>query len=362
MNGHSILAPSSMARIVQCEGSLAMSALYPEPDDDTDSRDGTAAHWVFAELMAGRTVAEGQIAPNGVVLDDEMIDGAQLMVDTLQAADPGGWVIEQPVTIPAVHPMCWGTPDAYKWRVPSARLHVADFKFGHGLVEVFENWQLMAYAIGLLEPVKHLPGIIVHLTIVQPRCHHREGHVRTWSTTSGALRAYANIMASKAEAAMGATPATHTGPECMHCPGRHACTTLQRAGLMVCDVVGKTEPLSLTAEQAGQELRRLTYASNLLKARRTGLEQQVLSALRVGVRVSHWHIENGQGREHWKDPGQALAMGSLLGLPLAKPPAPITPSQARKLGLDTAGFTERLTGEAKLVADDPIAARKVFGA
>lgn len=354
---HSIFAPSSMARIVQCPGSVAMSALFPEPDDEPAALEGTATHEVFAEIAYGKPVAVGQIMSNGVVVDDEMLDGAEMMSG---AVADGGWTIEQTTRIPRVHPLCFGTPDAWKWVVPRGRLRVLDLKFGHGFVEPYENWQLMAYAAGLIGE-EHGENIIVELTIVQPRNYHRDGPIRTWTTTAVALRPYIDIMASACAQAEQANAPTHVGPECEFCPGRHACPTLQRAALNVADLTGQATPLSLTPSQAGAELRRLDRADELLKARRTGLQQQVLSALRQGVNVPHWHIEHGEGRENWVDPAQALVIGSLMGIPLSKPVEPVTPAQARKLGVDVSGFTRRLTGQAQLVADDPLKARKVFG-
>ena len=360
---HSRIAPSSLARTVQCPASLTMQERYPE-SDGVEAAEGEAAHWAFASETL---VDVGVIAPNGVVLDEEMIQSSDAMRDLVESwATPGGARIEQRLTIPSVHAECYGTPDAYAWAVPRRHLRVADLKHGHGFVEVRENWQLMAYAWGAFDESKITGAeefdLTVDLTIVQPRSFHRDGPVRTWSTTGGDLRAYRNIAQSAATEALGPNPRAHVGPECKYCKARYACETLQRAALDVVDVVGKAEPLDLPTAAAAHELRRLDYASGLLEARRAGLASQLMSAARAGEQVPHFHVEHGEGREAWsKPPAEVFALGDLYGVELRKPAQPITPAQARKKGVDLPGFSVRPAGAAKLVADSPYSAAKVFG-
>lgn len=67
--------------------------------------EGNAAHWVFAEMLAGRPVSEGMQAPNGVFITDEMIEGGELVV--VRARMPverfGPPRVEEPVAIPNIH-------------------------------------------------------------------------------------------------------------------------------------------------------------------------------------------------------------------------------------------------------------------
>lgn len=349
-----------MARIVQCPGSVVMQERYPEPEGP-EAKEGTAAHWAFAELADGRDIALGQIAPNGVVLTAEMIEGAELMHDeTCELPNPA---VESAVTIERIHLDCWGTPDFRSWRVPRARLRIVDFKFGHGYVEAYENWQLISYAAGAVaEGAAEGHGdCVVELGIVQPRNYHRDGPVRTWTTTVGTLCAYWNIAGHACNEAMSATPRTRAGPECKHCTARHACPTLANAALGVLDDAGKSIPLDLKTVEAATELRRLNYAAEILSSRRSGLENQLLVAARQGESVPYFHVEHGEGREAWTAPvGEVIALGKFYGVDLAAPVEAVTPFQARKKGVDSAGFTQRQPGAAKLVADSPYQAAKIF--
>src|SRR5574337_1579521 len=85
MSQHAIVAPSSAARVVQCPGSLRAEQRYPEVEPGSGAAEGEAAHWVLQQMSGGTIPAIGTLAPNGVAVTDEMLDGAQLAIDTVNA-------------------------------------------------------------------------------------------------------------------------------------------------------------------------------------------------------------------------------------------------------------------------------------
>lgn len=359
MTDHAIIAPSSLARTVQCPGSVVMQQRYPEADGP-EALEGQAAHWVLEQMLHGQTCAVGQVAPNGCVVTDEMIEGADLFIESVPA-DAGPANVEQKVICGAIHE-CWGTPDWFA-RLSHRRVQIRDYKFGHGYVEAYQNWQGVAYASGVLgEYLLHqTDDCIVEFIIVQPRNYHPAGPVRKWSVTVDDLKGYWLGADRAAREALGDSPTLRVGPECKHCTARHACPTLASAALDALDDAGKSVPLDLKTPEAAAELRRLDYAAQLLDARRSGLEQQLLRAASLGEPVPYFHVEHGNGREEWAVPAeQVLALGGLYGVDLAAPREPITPFQARKKGVDVPGFSKRQSGAAKLVADSPHQAAKIF--
>jgi len=358
-----------MARTVQCPGSVVMQQRYPEPEGP-EAKEGTAAHWVFAEQVKRwpeSDVAVGEIAPNGVVVDQEMLDSAAMMTEHVVNTMPEPQV-EQRISIASIHPACWGTPDAraLRWTERQRFVYVSDFKNGHGFQDVFEHWQLMTYSRGCLDEYQ-IDGQAEQsttfvLSIVQPRNYHRDGPIRTWTVPAVELRGYWNRMTAACDEALGPNPSTRAGPECKHCTARHACPTLQAAALDAVDTAGTAVALDLPTDAAAHEKRRLDWAIDQLKARSSGLEQQLLDAMKRGQHVPHFHVEHGAGREVWNKPAaEVLTLGQLYGVNLGKPVEPITPTQARKLGVSVAGWTTRGTGEAKLVPDSPYQAIKIFG-
>lgn len=374
MSGHAYLPPSS----ADCWGACAlwptMNQRYPEAGDDPAAAEGIAAHWVNVEALYGRTPAEGTRAPNGVAVTDEMLDGAELWVDTVGPLPMVGDArVEQTLRGQRVHDsLNWGTPDLWGlWGAPTGPvLRVLDYKFGHGYVGAFENLQLVNYAALVLDEMGvdgHSDQTLeVELTVVQPRNFHPSGPVRTWRVGKASnLRGYVNKLRAAADRATMPDPQGTVGPQCKHCPGRHACEALQRNSLAAVDYAGGSASIDLPPAALGAELRTVRRALALLEARATGLEAQALAVIKRGENVPHWSVEQGKGRERWARPlPEVVAIGAAMGFELGKPDA-VTPNQARKLGMPpelVAAFAEVPTGAVKLVPDDGSKARAAFAA
>jgi hypothetical protein len=139
---------------------------------------------------------------------------------------------------------------------------------------------------------------------------------------------------------------------------------LQREGFAAMAEATHVSPLVMKPAEASLELRMARRAQKLLDARVTGLEEQILATLKRGERVPGWSVVHGSGRERWSRPAaEVLAVGTMMGVDVAKPVEPITPAQARKKGLDPGvvdAMSERPPGAAALVADDGAGLRAVF--
>lgn len=364
-NGHAPLAPSSASRRRACAGSRKMETLYPQVDDSPASREGTAAHWAASEMLSGRIVDSGQIAENGVMITDEMLDAADMYVDEVRKilADV---VIEERIDIDYIHEQCWGTPDA--WAFTNGTLYLWDFKYGHRFVDVFENWQLIEYAAGILDLLK-VDGITdqlitVVMTIVQPRCYVGGSPVRSWRVRASDLRGYFNEARMFEANAMSDDAQLTVSPECRDCSARHACPALQCASYADMNIATEAVPFDLPPQALGIELRYIQSAITTLTARATSLEEQALSMIRQGKSVPHFVAQHGMGRERWVKPEpEVIAMGELMGVKLGVTKL-VTPKQAIKAGMNAElvkSFTETPRGELKLVADDGTNARKIFG-
>ena len=371
---HSILPPSGAAAWRRCALWVAMNQAYPQ-DDTPETKEGHAAHWVFAEKLAGREVSEGATAPNGVVVTDEMLEGADLVVDTVRARIPAGvpLYVEQPVAIARIHPQCWGTPDIWAFVAQAGVLEVIDYKFGHRFVDEYENDQGVAYTAGILdhlaETLGKAPGLLdqaikVNFTVVQPRCFYKGAPVRTWSVMASDLRAHINQLANAAGVALAPNPPAVTNPECTDCPGRHACPALQQAAYRDAEFAVKSSPVELPPAAASLELRMLERSLERLQARVDGMREAVATYIRQGHSVPFHRAQQGYGRQQWTmPPEQVIAMGQLMGVDLSKPGVK-TPTQAKKAGVDEAvikAYSTTPLGQIKLVPDNPADARRVFG-
>ena len=371
---HSILPPSGAGAWKLCALWVAMNQAYPQADTP-ETLEGNAAHWAFAEMLAGRQVSEGMQAPNGVFITDEMIEGAELVVDTVRARIPAGTVlhVEEPVAIARIHAQCWGTPDIWAFVQQALTLEVVDYKFGHRFVDEYENDQGVAYTAGILDHLADVlgksPGLLdqaikVNFTVVQPRCFYKGAPVRTWSVLASDLRAHINQLANAAEIALAPNPPAVTNSECVDCPGRHACPALQQAAYHDAEFAVRSSPVELPPAAASLELRMMERALERLQARVEGMREAVATYIRQGHSVPFHRAEQGYGRQQWTVPvDQVLAMGSLMGVDLSKPGVK-TPKQAIKSGVDEAvikAYSITPLGSLKLISDNPADARRVFG-
>lgn len=357
---HAFLAPSSAHRWVKCAFAPTIEAAYPDAEPSPAAQEGTLAHWVAQEYIAGRAVDDPRVT-------DEMRDGAQLLMQDFEAQLGPDWrsllVVERHHSGP-LHDQNHGTPDYYAW--DGNTLHVWDYKFGFTPVDVFENWQLLNYVFCIAGAVARA-GVLVDMRIVQPRATHREGPVRNWVRAHEVLIPYADKLRIAARDAFAPEPkATPTPGGCKNCKGRHACEALRKEVAMAADLAHEGQAFDLPADALGRELSVLHRAAKLLKARLDGLEMQAAAMLKSGQLVPGWALDSTPGRKEWTIADDlVIAMGQLAGVDLAKPPQALTPTQALKAGVPAElvdAYSKRPPGAVKLTADDGSKARQIFGA
>lgn len=387
MSGHSFLPPSGASAWKHCAQWPQMNQRYPQ-DDTTESLEGTAAHWVFAEQLNERFPAAGTSAPNGVIVTEEMIEGADLFCSTVdERCTHGNMHIEEQVRIPLFSQAhegsgdpsnrgysrtphgeeCYGTPDLWSYRMGTRHLEIVDYKFGHGFVDEYFNPQGLLYMLGILDYLKvqiiNPLLVTVSFTIVQPRCFHRGAPVRTHSYVVRDAALHLIALERAGDAALGPKPEARTNVECDHCPGRHACSALQEAAYSDAEFASDRQPHDLTPAAASLELRMLERAYERLGARVDGLRELTLANLRSGKRVPHHSLESGKGRRQWNvSTEQVITIGKMLGKDLSKVTA-ITPVQAEKI-IDTTvinSYSQIIPGAAKLVAENNSKVSRIFG-
>lgn len=362
---HAPFAPSGLARVVACPGSYnliraARAAGVALNEDDADaSREGTAAHEVAVRLARdGECMQAEQLTSNGVAVTDEMIEGAEMWAEQVSKY-PGGQ-FETMVKCPAIHHDCWGTPD-YQSGPSAGTLYIPDYKFGHRYVSPVMNWQLIAYASGVMP--EYWPTMRVVLQIVQPRSYHRDGPVREWVIDGDQLREHITTLRISIIRAVEPDAQCVTGPQCYECPARLACEAalhMEQSALYLC---GSTIPFDATIEAKAVRLRQIRRAADHLKQMESGLVEDLTATVRRGVNVPGFTLQASAGREKWTaSVDEVVALGMALGVDLNKPGC-VTPNQARKAGLSpdiVAGYSERQAGSVSLVEDDGTRVASVF--
>lgn len=374
---HAKLMPSSAGVTIECAGSVQAQERYPQEETD-DTKEGNATHWVAASALGeylkplGGVILTsqyiGQIAPNGVIITEEMVEAAyEYVFDVLKTCNAYGLLqslrIEQRTKSGIIHDLNWGTPDCSAYHSAGNTLYLWDFKYGHRYVDVYECWQLLNYAILLTDGLRDTTNIVMR--IVQPRCF-SAAPVREWSITVGELRPYRNKLEMAFDEALSDNPTIKSGSHCRDCTARHACKAAHRAAEAAIDcaynlVDGIRE---LDNEALGTALSILNRASDAIDLMKSGLEQDVLTRIKQGKQVPGWEAKQGKGRTIWNRPAaEIIQLGKMFDIELKKPDEAITPNQAAKKGIDAAvitAYSQTPNTGLKLVKDDGTKAARVF--
>lgn len=336
-HAHAFLSPSFAHVWARCAMSAGLAALFPQLSESNDTREGTATHWYAHELYLG--FQPENVAPNGVIITDEMVDAAEMYVDDIRAryAEHIRYVTsaapEFKIAIPGIHPEhCFGTPDFYLYAPAEQLLIIWDLKFGHRFVDAFEFLQGICYYTGLVDLLDANENLLtVEFRIVQPRCWSAYGPVRHWRVRASELRALVNMLKYAAESTLDQNPVATTGDHCSDCNGRFACSAARNSAMSAVDYSKRGLPENPTVAAISFELSTLAAAERAIKARLSGLEAMATSMLKSGTRIPGYGLQDVTGNKRWRDdatPDQIRQLGQALGITIEKPDQFITPTQA----------------------------------
>lgn len=378
--GHELLAPSSAAQWIYCAG----SALLQSQIDDTDTKanlEGEATHEMGEQLIDIITSQEpygsndfvGRSASNGYPIDKAMFEAAELYAcfvvnEFMKVRQFNATLdIERKVDISVVHGLCGGTPDAVINALTACNfIHVIDLKYGFSQVEALKNWQLMLYAIGVLnsQTTTVHASTVVKLTIVAPRNFNKGGAIDTWETTAGEIYSFLLQAQNAATLAIQNNAPLKAGKHCRNCKAMMMCDAVRQYGLTITDFLGYHSALSmLTPAEVALELEILTDAIKVLEDRVDILETHGLTLINQGSLLPGYGIDYGKERTVWKqDVEDTLKLGEFYGIDLVKP-AVKTPKQAIDAGIDpktVRALSKEVSGKKKLSRTGDLAAT-VFG-
>jgi len=381
--------PSSIHRTVGCHGWAGL-AEGVEEEVTEEIREGLAVHWCGEQIIkaykpnAGlgdvpmNVEMVGAKAPDGVVITEEMYDAATTYADdvikTVNACQMGDRLrIEQPVAMPEIHEECWGTPDAWMYDDKARHMYLWDLKYGHSSVDAYENWQLLAYAVGALREVtQNRPlqdfGITVTVNIVQPRCYDGQGPFRRWTFPAIDLRGYVNQMELACAASRKPGVLVTTGPHCKNCPAMFQCPAGREAAANALEYSTQSIAHNPSNVALAYEMSMLARAEDALKFRREAIQADAMARIKAGESIPGYAMEQGYGRSKWlHSDDEVLAMGTVMGVDLHAPSKPLSPAQARdkfkKHSIDPAVISSYYGNQPtsmKLVVDDGTKAKRIF--
>lgn len=376
---HALVAPSGLNQTKACAASLLLQFMAPPLPDSDEEAEGAAAHWHAVQWAMGREMPRGAVFKyegRDWTVDLDMENGSKLFAYHCVKGMRGRY--EDGVGMPGIHEQCYGTPDYWNLReehegdfVVKREVHVKDYKYGHRYVDPFENWQLLAYAVGVIDRLNLWSNhdLEIVLTIIQPRTYEAGGPVREWRITVDQLaEIWLPRMHHRVAQALGADAPATVGPHCLDCKARHLCRTLQHSAMHIVEFAGVAEAVDMPTEALAVEARIMHDAYKVLEARYEGLKAQIDALLRSGKVVPFWHLADGRSKLDWNQgvtPEAIQELGKAIGLTLVKPVAALTPTQCIQAGVAEkvidAYATRGPTGKT-LKPLTTTAATKLFGA
>lgn len=342
MGKHAILSPSGSVKWLNCAGSPAMEAAFPD-NGNAYSKEGTAAHALAAmALEEGKDCAayigrRVDVGPHETVeVTASMAEDVQVYVDhirqyagrlVLGAEDEGllhTLLVEQQVPIGHItgEEGATGTADAIIVTADGEELQLHDLKFGRGVeVSAERNSQLMLYALGALELVAPLgfEPKRIRLVIHQPRIKTAPSE---WDCSIEELQEFAEYARGQAGSCHnalgfddGPTEEFHglflnPGPHCDKgfCKARATCPALAR---YVEEQVGADfENLDRTDLEVGNkgdaELSAKMSAIDLIESWCKAVRAEVERRLLAGTPVPGYKLVQGRaGARAWSDETEA---------------------------------------------------------
>jgi len=344
---------------MNCAGSLFFKDLPPEATNEA-AEEGTAC----GELLQWMLL-EGEVkthASNGVHIDDDMkfYAGKVCAEITGQSHTPIAcethidWQTRSGIWIRGRYDVSYSS---------EGMLCVDDLKYGFGLVEVKENWQLLGYAIG--EVIRL--GVSfdkIRLRIIQPRAQHEDGTHRSWILTYSELLEYKEKIEQRMQAIADGLKELQSGYQCKYCPAAAVCPAFNKAFHRGVDWVHTFLQDKVSDEELSYQLSLGHRVAELVKTRVSSMEALAINRIRGGQLIKGFGIEQRLANRSWKSNITPDVVKMMTGVDLFKKEM-LSPAQAEKVGIDEKfleAVTERKFLGAKLKAVDAAKqGNKIFG-
>lgn len=328
---------SKLARYMVCAGYMHLDLEEGEGGDP--AKEGTAAGEYLEGLLTSKPL--GLVASNGVYFNEDikfyMKGVAQNIID--RAAEPVlcetriDWLTRSGIWIR-------GQYDA-AFVDDKGRLCIEDLKYGWGIVEVKENWQLLAYAIG--EVMRRGQGFTeIALRVHQPRPHHEDGDSREWVLTYSELLEYKEKIEIRMQELADGLKTLTTSKNCKYCPGsQEACPAFSRLFYRALEVTTEFFQDSLTDEEVAVQLDQIKRAEEVLKIKLDSLVELGTSRIKKGRLIPGYVQVDKFSNRNWKNGVTPEAIKLMTGLDVMEKQV-MSPAKAEKIGLSK-DFVKTLT-------------------
>lgn len=351
---------SGLARAMVCAGYSHLD--LPKWSNNEKAKEGDAAGEYLQHLLTGKQV--GDTASNGVYFDDDIKFYTKSVSDDIRPRVNSPIECERTINW-ETRSGIWivGRPDI-DFVDRDGTLCIEDLKYGQGIHEVKENWQLLAYAIGsVILRGKSFNNI--SLKIQQPRPHHEDGPVREWLITYAELLEYKEKIEQRMLQIAGGNRELQTSSKCSYCMGSaEACPAFSRLFYRALEVSTEFYQDSITNEELSRQLDQIKRADEVIKIKKDSLTELGSQRIKEGGIVPGYVQEKTYGNRSWKKGISPDAIKMMSGYDVIENKF-MTPAKAEKLGVSkelTGAMTEkRFTGVKLKKKDTTEIGNKIFG-
>ncbi len=351
---------SKLARYMICAGYMHLD-VEETPAGDA-AKEGTAAGEYLEGLLTGKTL--GTVASNGVYFDEDIKFYMSNLAKEITPRTTTPILCETRIDW-QTRSGIWirGQYDA-AFIDTNGRLCIEDLKYGWGIVDVKENWQLLAYAIGEVirrgQPFKE-----VSLKIHQPRPHHEDGSTREWLITYEQLLEYKEKIEVRMQELADGLKTFTTSKQCKYCSGAaEACTAFSRLFYRALEVSTEFHQDSLSDEEIARQLDQIKRAEEVIKIKSDSLVELGINRIKKGSIIPGYVQVDKFGHRNWKKGVSADALKLMTGIDVMEQNF-MSPAKVEKLGVSkelVKQLTEcKLTGVKLEKKDSSEIGNKIFG-
>jgi len=323
-----VIRCSKLARPMVCAG-YSFLKLH-QTEGGLPAKEGTAAGEYLQHLLEGTPVPT--TASNGIYFDDDMKyhatpiaqDCINRATDKILCETRIDWQTRSGIMIKGQYDIAFVDDRGY--------LCIEDLKYGWGIVEAEENWQLLGYAIG--EVIRRGKAFShISIKIHQPRPHHENGPSREWLLTYDELLAYKEKIELRFQAIVDGDRSLTTSDKCKYCEGAaEACPAFNRLFYRALEVSTEFHQDSLTDSEVSNQLDHVKRALEVIKIKGDSLTELAVSRIKGGKIIPNYVQTTNYGNRVWKGGINAKTLKALTGID-ASEEIFISPSKAEKLGV-----------------------------
>ena len=354
---------SGLARIMTCAGSLFFEGL-PEEETNPAAEEGTACGELLAKYLETQDLNYPMThASNGHIIDDDMRFYAGGIAQTILKNTHEKVLCETRIDWETRSGLIVrGQYDA-SYIGKDGKLYIEDLKYGWGIVEVKENWQLLGYAIG--EIIRRGVPYDVVLRIRQPRPHHEDGDCREWQLSYYELLEYKEKIDARFDQISSGDKSLVTSKHCRYCPAAgEACPSLSRTFFRGIETVHHFVQDSLQDHELAFQLDLISRIAEVVKIKQDSLNQLAVNRIRSGGVIPGYVTESRYGDRKWKKGITPQALEMMTGRRVIEE-SMISPAKLEKMGIPremVETMTERFfLGQKVIKKNASEMADKVFG-